>query len=84
MSSLVPSENWPPYRWLWTHLVLARNYDGSPAPYTHGVRRNKAIWVPIFAALLVVMLVQASSRWWRVLLAAALGFLAGHFFWCGS
>lgn len=86
----MPSEEWPPYKWVWSHLVLARDpVTGEPTPYTHGVRRNKSVWVPIFLVLAVLLVVYGSTRRtrvhvWVLLVLLVLGFLGGHFFWCGS
>ena len=88
MSGMMPSEEWGPYRWLWTHLVLATDGRGNAVPYTHGIRANKRFWVPIFVLLFVVLFAYALSRRarvhaWVLVALALLGFLAGHFFWCG-
>lgn len=83
----MPSEDWPPYRWLWTHVVLARDPDtGEPTPYTHGVRRNTTVWLPIFILSAVALVWRTdTSRWgrpdWRSICCLGLGFLAGHFWW---
>lgn len=79
-SSVVPSEDWPPYRWLWTHVVLARNYDGSPSPYTHGMRRHPKTTLVVLA-LVVVFAAWWARRFWPTLLSFSAGALAGHVFW---
>lgn len=82
--SLLPSEEWGPYKALWSrHLILARDEHGNPTPWTHGVRRNKTLWVPVFLVVVAWLVLGSRESWRRVLLAFGLGFLAGHFFWCG-
>lgn len=88
MATVIPAEDWPPYRWLWTHLVLARDPEtGEPTPYTHGVRRNTAVWLPILILLVVLVIVWLASRRfervpvWALVVLVALGLLAGHFWW---
>jgi len=81
MSKIVPSEDWPPYRWLWTHVVLARNFDGSPSPYTHGMRRNPVKTIASIVAVLVLVVLWNARRFWPVIVSFATGLLAGHVFW---
>lgn len=81
-SKIIPAEDWPPYRWLWTRVVLARDPNtGEATPYTHGFRRNTKTWLPVFALFLAWNLWGARASWWRVLLAFLLGALAGHLWW---
>jgi len=80
-SGLVPSEDWPPYRWLWTNLRLARDpATGEPTPYTHGMRRHPATTIVVLA-LVVVVAAWWARRFWPVLLSFSAGLLAGHVFW---
>lgn len=80
-SSLVPSEDWPPYRWLWTHVRLARDPEtGEPTPYTHGMRRHPAATL-VALGLVVVVAAWWARRFWPVLLSFAAGALVGHVFW---
>lgn len=82
MTSLLPSEEWPPYRWLWTHLALARDpATGEPTPWTHGLRRRWRVWLPLFLVALGWLVFGGRGSWWRVLLAFGLGALAGHAWW---
>ena len=81
--SLVPSEEWPPYRWLWTTVVLARDpVTREPTPYTHGMRRNP---LATAATMLVVLLgtLRVAERFPKTSACCsfALGALAGHVFW---
>lgn len=80
-SSLMPSEEWPPYRWVWSHLVLGRNERGEPIPYTHVMRRNPKVVLPAMLGLLAVFLLWSGRKWWPTLLAFSLGALAGHVWW---
>lgn len=88
-SSVIPAEDWPPYRWLWTNVVLARDPEtGEPTPYTHGVRRNTVVWLPLFVLVALRLAWDDEARLtklggpdWRSILALALGLLAGHFWW---
>jgi len=79
---VIPAEDWPPYRWLWATVVLARDPEtGQPTPYTHGVRRHPKVWIPVCAVVLAWLVWSAGRSWWRSLLAFAAGILAGHFWW---
>lgn len=79
--TLVPSENWPPYRWLWTRLVLARDPEsGEATPYTHGMRRHPLAFFSVIALVLVVVAWNARARW-RILAAFGAGLLTGHVAW---
>ncbi len=81
-SVIIPAEDWPPYRWLWTHVPLARHPDtGEPTPWTHGFRRNTKAWLPVFGVVLVWLTWGGRPAWWRTLLGFGLGFLAGHIWW---
>lgn len=82
MSALMPSEEWPPYRWLWRTVVLARDpRTGEPTPYTHGMRRHPAATLAAMGAVLLVALLWNGRAHWRILAAFAVGALAGHVFW---
>jgi len=82
MSKIVPSEDWPPYRWLWTHVKLARDPEtGEPTPYTHGMRRNPVKTVATIVAVLTVVVLWNARRFWPVIVSFATGLLAGHVFW---
>lgn len=80
-SSIVPSETWPPYRWLWTHVVLARDpVTREPTPYTHGMRRNPLATLGVLL-FVVVLLAWWARRFWPIVLSFLAGALAGHVFW---
>lgn len=80
-SGVIPAEDWPPYRWVWTRFGPTNPETGERHPFTHGARWSPLGWV-LFMLLVMGWLVWgARGSWWRVLLAFALGFLAGHFWW---
>ena len=82
MSTIVPSEDWPPYRWLWKNVKLARDPDtGEPTPYTHGMRRHPLIFLTTVVAVLAVVLLWNARRFWPVLVSFLAGLLTGHVFW---
>lgn len=82
-SKIVPSEDWPPYRLLWSRLlVLARDpQTGEPTPWTHGMRRHPLATLGVILGLLLVVGLWWARRFWPVLVSFFLGALAGHVFW---
>jgi hypothetical protein len=82
VATIIPAEDWPPYRWLWTHLVLARDPDtGEATPYTHGMRRHALATAAALLLLLGVIVAWQTRSRWRAVLAFGLGALSGHVFW---
>lgn len=84
-SSVIPAEDWPPYKWLWTTVVLSRDDEGEPRPYTHGMRAN---WQTFLAVVLVVLLIAAWNAkrhpLWALLVVGLAMFLTGHVLWAGQ
>lgn len=82
-SQIIPAEDWPPYRLLWSRLlVLARDPEtGTPTPWTHGMRRNPLKTLAVLLGLLLVVILWNGRRFWPVLVGFLLGALAGHVFW---
>jgi len=82
-SSLIPAEDWPPYRWLWTNIPLSRDDEGNPRPFTHGMRANWQTFAVVVVLILVLAVWWARSLW-PVIAAFLVGALAGHVLWAGQ
>lgn len=70
---LVPSEQWPPYRWLWTRV--------GGRPWTHIMRDNPRTYFATLLPLLGLVIAWNGRRFWPVLAAFAIGLLTGHVWW---
>ncbi len=81
--SVLPSEKWPPYYAIWHDRFPLSN---PPRPYTHLMRERPRLILPIAGIVLLALAFGTGKGtwrvvWWRVLLAALVGFLLGHVFW---
>lgn len=70
---VIPSEEWPPYKWLWSRI--------GGRPWTHIMRDHPSLVVPVAVAMLVLACAWAGWHWWKVLLSFFLGMVTGHVFW---
>jgi hypothetical protein len=75
------AENWPPYRWLWTHI----SDTNPPRPWTHTMRAY-----PLYVALGIICMVwwcahlskeHASQLWIIFLSGLVLGLIMAHLWW---
>lgn len=84
-SSIIPAEDWPPYKWLWSNLALSRDEEGNPRPYTHGMRAN---WQAFVVVTLLVVLIAAWNvkrhPYWALAVVGLALLLAGHVLWAGQ
>lgn len=72
-STLIPSENWPPYRWLWERI--------GGRPWTHIMRDRPRTYAGFALPFLALLVLWNRRRWLPLLIGFAAGFLTGHVWW---
>lgn len=70
---IIPSEDWPPYKWLWTRF--------GGRPWTHIMRDNPKSFLAVFIPVVLLLLFWNGWKYWKTLLIFAVGFLTGHVWW---
>ncbi len=72
-AEIMPSENWPPYGWLWERI--------GGRPWTHIMRDNPKAYLAVLLPVILVIVAWNARRFWPIFVSFVLGFLTGHVWW---